>query len=130
MKRFEDIQAWQLARILAQDIHKQCQSSLFAQDFPLKDQIRRAAGSVMDNIAEGFARNGNKEFSQHLSIAKASAAEVQSQLYRALDQHYLTQTQFNQLYSQADHIIAMITKLMQYLKTTTHKGPKYDPPTP
>jgi four helix bundle protein len=126
MKRFEDIQAWQQARLLAQEINQHCLTLPFSQDYPLKDQIRRAAGSVMDNIAEGFARNGNKEFLQHLSIAKASAAEVQSQLYRALDQKYLTESQFDQLYQQADLIMAMITKLMQYLRSSTYKGPKYD----
>ncbi len=126
MKRFEDIKAWQQARKLTQSIYQHSFEAPFTHDFALKDQIRRASGSIMDNIAEGFARNGNREFIQHISIAKASAAEVQSQLYRALDCQYLTQAQFDQLYQQADHIAAMLTNLMKYLKNSPQKGPKYD----
>jgi len=126
MKRFEDIKAWQQARELSRAIYQLTSEAPFVHDFALKDQIRRASGSVMDNIAEGFARNGNKEFIQHLSIAKASAAEVQSQLYRALDCQYITQDHFDQLYQQANHIAAMLTNLMKYLKASPQKGPKYN----
>ena len=90
INRFEDIEAWQHAERLEREIFKLTLEGEFAKDFSLKDQIRRSTGSVMDNIAEGFERSGNREFIQFLSISKGSCGEVQSQLYRALDQSYLS----------------------------------------
>jgi four helix bundle protein len=89
IERYEDIQGWQRARELTKFIYAITKQEAFARDFSLKDQIRRAAVSVMSNIAEGFERGGRAEFIQFLSIAKSSAAEVQSQLYVALDQEYI-----------------------------------------
>ncbi len=97
----------------------------FQRDYSLKDQIRRASGSIMDNIAEGFGRDGNREFIQYLSCSKASANEVQSQLYRALDYQYITQKTFDELYLEADHIIGKITNFMKYLTQSENKGSKY-----
>ena len=85
LKSFEDIQAWQDARVLAKVIFSLTMEGSFSKDYSLKDQINRATGSIMDNIAEGFERDGNKEFFQFLSYAKGSAGEVRSQLHRALD---------------------------------------------
>ncbi len=82
--RFEDIKAWQKARELNKEIYKISNNTLFEKDFGLKDQIRRASVSVLSNIAEGFERNGSKEFKQFLSIAKGSSGEVRAQLYVAL----------------------------------------------
>jgi four helix bundle protein len=91
IERFEDFIAWQKARVLAAEIYKVTDEGKFARDFGLKDQIRRAAISVMSNIAEGFERGRSAEFHQVLSIAKASCAELRSQLYIALDAGYLNQ---------------------------------------
>jgi four helix bundle protein len=90
LTRFEDIQAWQESRTLVKLVYDAvARSDAFAKDFRLVNQIQGAAVSAMSNIAEGFSRGGNKEFVQFLFISKASAAEVQSQLYVALDQGYI-----------------------------------------
>jgi four helix bundle protein len=95
--RFEDLIAWQKARVLTREIYQLTTEAGFSRDFGLKDQIRRAAISIMSNIAEGFERNRPNEFHQFLSIAKASCAELRSQLYIALDACYLDELRFNQL---------------------------------
>ena len=124
--RFEDIEAWKVARDLANQVFRLTLEGDFQRDFALRDQIRRASGSIMDNIAEGFARDGNREFVQFLFVAKGSATEVQSQLYRAKDQGYISEETFQSLYDQARYIIAMLVKLIKYLKTSSKKGLKYD----
>lgn len=116
IERFEDILAWQKARELVKEIYAVCNSGTFAKDFGLRDQIRRAALSIMLNIAEGFARKSNKEFIQFLVIAHGSAAEVQSALYAALDQKYINQKQFTNLYRLADDTSKMIIGFSKYLK--------------
>lgn len=131
IKRFEDIEAWQMSRKLCQKIEKITSSGTFAKDYALKDQIRRSSGSIMDNIAEGFGRGGNKEFNQFLSFSKGSATEVQSQLYRALDYNHINQETFNRLYEETNHIIGKITNLMKYLFNCEKRGTKYTKsPTP
>lgn len=94
---FEELQVWQRARTVCQMIHGLTLRGSFAKDFSLRDQINRASGSIMDNIAEGFERGGRKEFIQFLSFAKGSAGEVRSQLYRAVDRDHITQNDFNEL---------------------------------
>src|SRR5580765_4245238 len=94
--RFEDIDAWKKARALSKEIYLITKNGEFAHDFALRDQIRRAAISVLSNIAEGFERGGDKEFRQFLATAKGSVGEVRSQLYIALDAEYLTENQFKQ----------------------------------
>jgi four helix bundle protein len=89
-KHFEEMEVWQRARVLAEDIYKITKEGPFARDFKMRDQINDAAGSVMDNIAEGFNRGGNKEFVQFLSVAKGSASETLSQIHRAHDRKYIT----------------------------------------
>jgi len=103
-KRFEDILAWQKARIFCNEIFLISTNSLLAKDYKLKDQITDSSGSAMDNIAEGFGRGGNAEFIQHLEISHASACECQSQLYRVLDRKYISEEKFKQLYDQAEEI--------------------------
>lgn len=96
-KKFEDIKAWKRARELTRKIYNASNQERFARDFGLRDQIRRAAVSIMSNIAEGYDRNGTGEFIQFLAIAKGSAAEVQSQLYVAFDQTYIDRAEFDEL---------------------------------
>src|SRR6185436_530567 len=95
IKRFEDLEVWQLAREQAREIYKLAQVGTFAKDFELKNQINASAGSTMDNIAEGFERFTNKDFSHFLVIAKGSNAEVRSQLYRAFDRNHLPEATLN-----------------------------------
>lgn len=114
-ERFEDIEAWKRARSLTLDLYRLTSEGAWAKDFGLRDQIRRASVSVMSNIAEGFARRGDKEFRRFLSIACGSAAEVKSQLYIALDICYVKQVKFDELYGTVDEVLRMLTGLMRYL---------------
>lgn len=104
VERFEDLVAWQKARILAADIYRISPSGDFARDFGLRDQIRRAAVSVMSNVAEGFERASRTEFHQFLVIAKASCAELRSQLYVALDAGYLAREAFSAMSAQTEEL--------------------------
>jgi four helix bundle protein len=99
IRRFEDIEAWKKARILVKEVYKVTAEGKFSKDFSLKDQIRRAAVSIISNIAEGFSRQTDQEFVQFLHIAKGSTSEVQSQLYIALDLGYISQEEFSKLYN-------------------------------
>jgi len=116
IERFEDIQAWQKARVLVKEVYSISNSGLFAKDFGLRDQIRRAAVSIMLNIAEGFARKTSREFIQFLVIAHGSAAEVQAALYVALDQEYIFEQEFKVLYGLADETSKMILGFIGYLR--------------
>jgi four helix bundle protein len=124
-RRFEDIEAWQKARELAHRVYLVSSSGSFAKDYGLKDQIRRASVSIMANIAEGFGRNGRREFLQFLSNAKGSVAEVQSHLYLAVDLNYIDTEGHTTLYAEADRVGKMIGGLMTYLRNTDIKGIKY-----
>ena len=123
--RFEDILAWQKGRALRKAIYARSRAGDFAKDFSLRDQIRRAAISVTSNIAEGFEREGNREFLQFLSNAKGSCGEVRDQLYVALDEQYLTQHQFDSLYNQSLEVGRLISGFMDYLRKTPIRGHKY-----
>lgn len=90
IKKFEDLEVWQIARVLCKFVKRVTTKGSFQTDFSLKDQIRRASGSTMDNIAEGHGRGGNREFIQYLSFSNGSANEVKSQLYRAYDYEYIS----------------------------------------
>jgi len=125
LKRFEDIEAWKKARELSKRIHSISGEGIFSRDFELRGQIRSAAGSIMDNIAEGFERDGTKEFILFLSYSKGSAGEVKSQLYRALDNKYISEETFNNLYNNVDEISKMIKGLIGYLKKSDYKGTKF-----
>lgn len=127
--RFEDLEVWQLARQACKKIYTLTSKPEFAKDYSLKDQIRRASGSVMDNIAEGFEREGKKEFLQFLSIARGSGSETKSQLYRALDQQYITTKEFDETTETLQELNNKLRKLMTYLKQTELKGLKYKPNT-
>lgn len=123
IERFEDLIAWQKARELAREKYKVTRERAFAKDYGLSGQIQRAALSIMSNIAEGFERCGRGAFHQFLSTAKASCAEVRSQLYMALDVDYLNQATFERILQQAeevDHIVGGLrTSVDKQRKTRT-----------
>lgn len=125
IKRFEEIKAWQEARELAKLVYSITAVGAFAKDFGLRDQMRRAAVSVGSNIAEGFARNGNKEFAKFLLIAKGSATEVQSQAYVALDLGYMAQDAFAEIYDKAESCIVLIYRFIKSLRVASVPGERY-----
>lgn len=114
--RFEDLIAWQKARVLTRDVYRVTRVGAFARDFGLCSQMQRAAVSVMSNIAEGFERKGSAEFCQFLTIAKASCAELRSQLYVALDVGYREGPQFDELKLQAEEVSRITSGLQAYVQ--------------
>ena len=122
---FEEIESWKKARELTKRIYQTTSEGNFARDFGLRDQIRRASVSILSNIAEGFERDGTKEFIQFLSIAKGSAGEVKAQLYIALDLEYISQPDFYSLFKLADDIGKLIGGMMKYLQASEIAGKKY-----
>ncbi|MDR2916553.1 MAG: four helix bundle protein [Tannerella sp.] len=125
IERFEDLEVWKLAREFALDIYKITGNDNFAKDYRFCGQIRASAGSVMDNIAEGFERDGRKEFMQFLFIAKGSCGECRSQLYRALDVKYIDKETFDCYYEKSIIISKSLSKFIKYLKESDLKGNKY-----
>lgn len=125
IKRFEDLEIWQQARKYSLDIFDICNKEPFSKDFRFRDQIKSAAGSVMDNIAEGFERSSRLEFINALGISKGSAGEVKSQLYRTLDQKYICKELFDELYLKYDKLAAGIAGFMSYLNQSQIKGQKF-----
>lgn len=124
IERFEDLEVWKLSRELAKDIYKLTNNGEFSKDFRLRDQIRASSGSIMDNIAEGFERDGRKEFVQFLYIAKGSCGEVRSQLYRALDINYITKGIFDLYYQKSVVISQSLSNFIKYLKQSDINGLK------
>jgi four helix bundle protein len=122
---FEDLKVWQKARALNVKVYQLTLNETFSKDFGLKNQIRNASVSISSNIAEGFERNGNKEFSQFLSIAKGSAGEVRSQLYLAKDLEYIPEENLQTLVDDLKEISKMLNGLIRYLKETELKGSKF-----
>ncbi len=123
--RFEDLEIWQEARRLAKEIHFISLETELKTDFRFRDQIKAASGSVMDNIAEGFERNGNLEFRQFLSIAKGSAGETRSQLYRVLDFNYINEEKFTILKIDYENLSGKINNFISYLNKKDFKGTKF-----
>ena len=120
--RFEDIEVWQEARKLVNLVYDAINANdSFQKDFRLVNQLQGAAVSSMANIAEGFTRKSNKEFIQYLFISKSSTAEVQSHLYVALDQRYITQEDFNEIYPQAEKVSKMNSGFIKYLNSQLNK---------
>lgn len=116
IRRFEEIRAWQEARELVKMIYQAIRDSKnFYRDFGLREQIQRASISVVSNIAEGFGRRSRKEFIQFLFVAKGSIVEVQSQLYIALDQSYITQEVFSMLYDKTEEVAKLLSGFITYL---------------
>ena len=115
IERFEDVEAWQLARELTHKVYELTKKAKFAHDFGLKRQIQDAAGSSMHNIAEGFDSETNPEFVRFLRYAKRSCTEIQSELSVALDQQYITNTEFQDVYDHAGRTRAAIRGFIKYL---------------
>jgi len=127
LKRFEDLEIWQLARELCKEIFRVTCYESFSKDLRLRDQLRSSSGSIMDNIAEGFERGGNKEFAQFLSVSKGSCGELRPQLYRILDYGYISENEFNVLTKKTIFLSQSIAGFMNYLKQSAMKGSKYKP---
>ena len=125
IKRFEDLEIWQDARKLSKEIILISKNTELNRDFKLKAQIKDSSGSVMDNIAEGFERNGNAEFRQFLSIAKGSAGETRSQLYRVFDNEYINEVQLTLLISDCEKLSIKIHNFITYLNKNDFKGTKF-----
>ncbi len=118
---FEDLKVWQDSRAFVKSIYELTSSNNFAKDYGLKDQIQRAAVSIMNNIAEGFERNNNKEFVVFLKYSKGSAGEIRSMLYVALDLNYTSKSTFDEYYSNVIKIITQISNFIKYLKNYSGK---------
>lgn len=125
IKRFEEILAWQKARTLCELINGYTMKDFFSKDFKLVSQIKSSSGSAMDNIAEGFERGGNKEFIQFLFISKGSAGETRSQLYRALDNKYINEEEFEIAYKIAEEVSKLTSGLINHLSSSDLKGTKH-----
>lgn len=126
-KKFEDLPIWQEARNFSKKVFLASKKGEFSKEFRLCSQIRASSGSIMDNIAEGFERNGNGEFKQFLYVAKGSCGESRSQLYRAFDYGYLTEEKFEELKNQSEEISKSISSFIDYLQSSEIKGAKYKP---
>lgn len=125
IQKIEDLEAWKIAREVTKEICRISANGECGKDFGLKDQIRRCAVSIMSNIAEGFERDGDKEFIQFLPIAKGSAGEARSQLYVAFDQNYISETEFDLIYQRLTENSRIISGLMKYLQQSDIKGKKF-----
>lgn len=125
INRFEDLDIWQEARRLAKEIHILSKETDLKTEFKLKNQIKASSGSVMDNIAEGFERDGNLEFRQFLSIAKGSAGESRSQIYRLYDYEIIDEEKFNQLKNDYLSLSVKIKNFITYLNKQDFKGNKF-----
>lgn len=125
IKRFEDLEVWQRAREVCRRVKVLTDKERFSKDFTLKDQIKRSSGSTMDNIAEGFERDGNKEFINFLSISKGSAGETRSQAYRAFDYEYINESELNSFVNETTQLSQKLGSFINYLKDSEHKGLKF-----
>ena len=122
---YRNLEIWQLSRQLAKEIYAFTKSEKLSKDFALKDQMNRSAGSIMDNIAEGFGRASRLEFIQFLSISTGSAAELQSQIYRCSDKEYMDEFFFNDLAEKTNAVYKKTNGFIKYLNSTIIKGTKF-----
>ena len=123
--QFEDLQIWQSARALSKEIYRITSSGDFSKDYRFCSQIRAAVGSIMDNIAEGYEKDNNKEFIQFLYIAKGSCGEVRSQLHRAWDANFITEDVYNKMIVNAKSLNSAISNFINYLKNAEILGNRY-----
>lgn len=125
IEKFQDLEAWKAARNVTKKIYDVSKQEKFNRDFALCNQIRRASISIVSNIAEGFGRNGDKEFIRFLSTAKASCSEVYAQLYVALDQSYIDEKYFEDISKDLEETSRIIGGLMKYLQQSELRGSKF-----
>ncbi len=128
INRFEELEIWKNARILCKKLRDLSSTTPLSKDFSLKDQILRSSGSVMDNIAEGYERDGRKEFIQFLYVAKGSLGETRSQINRCYDAHLLSEEQFTALINDCLNLSAQIKKFINYLSKSDYQGNKKNQP--
>ena len=124
IERFEDFEIWMEGRLLSKEIILLSKNTDLKSDYKLKEQRKGSSGSVMDNIAEGFERDGNLEFRQFLSIAKGSAGESRSQLYRVFDSNYISEEDFLSLAERYVNLSKRIANFIIYLNKNDFKGNK------
>jgi four helix bundle protein len=125
IKKFEDLEVWKLARVLNLKMANLLEEMKETKNFELRNQLDRSCGSVMDNIAEGFERDGNREFIQFLAISKGSLGEVRSQLYRSLDRKLLDQEEFEKINNDCLLLAGKIANFITYLRKSEIKGNKF-----
>ena len=125
IRRFEDLEIWQIARRLNKEIIELTKTTELKRDFGLKDQIMRSSESIMNNIAEGFGRAGRLEFIQFLSISRGSANELKSQLTQGLDKKYINEIKFNNLITETEKLNNKTAAFINYLNYSKYKGLKF-----
>ncbi|HBI01789.1 MAG TPA: four helix bundle protein [Flavobacterium sp.] len=123
---FEELEIWQLSREICKDVWNAFENTSLGKDFELKNQMNRSSGSIMDNIAEGFERNGRREFINFLSYSKGSCGELRSQLYRAFDRKHITEEEFEFLKEKTITESKKIGSFMAYLVKSDNNGSKFD----
>lgn len=128
IEKFEDIESWQIARLICQKIETLFQERPLGKNYSLRNQMEKSSGSIMDNIAEGFGRGGNQEFHNFLSYSKGSSGELRSQLYRAMDKKLITSSDFEDLQAVCLKAENKIGALMYYLRKTEIRGIKFKKP--
>ncbi|MDO6603022.1 four helix bundle protein [Arenibacter palladensis] len=126
VERFEDLEIWQLAREICNKVHQIFETTSLGNNYALRNQMDKSSGSIMDNISEGFERNGNREFIQFLSIAKASCGELRSQLYRVLDRNHIDEDSFELLAEMVLLESKKISAFINYLSRSEYKGSKFN----
>lgn len=126
IEKFEDLEIWNISRDICNDIEKLFETTTLGKRFSLKDQMDRSSGSIMDNIAEGFERNGNREFINFLSFSKGSCGELKSQLYRALDKKIISNEEFETTSVKIELVKNKIGAFMKYLNNSEIKGLKFN----
>ena len=126
IKRFEELEVWKKARILANDVFEIIHDGSLSKDFKLRDQMNGSSGSIMDKIAEGFERSSKMEFINFLSIAKGSAGELRSQFYRSLDRKHLSEHKFRELSEKTEEVGKMLSGFIVYLNKSEIKGKKFE----
>ncbi|MCF8391273.1 MAG: four helix bundle protein [Bacteroidales bacterium] len=125
ISNFEDLEIWQLARELCKDVDIIINTTALKNDFKLRDQINGSSGSIMDNIAEGFERDGKNEFRQFLSIAKGSCGETRSQLYRLYDKKYINLKELEDIKEKTISLSKKISSFISYLNKSNYDGTKF-----